>query len=230
MIKSLRQSSALSFFQSSMNSEKEDKNSQPHPSERTQKKRYSFPSFFTNFRRTPKIPSSPTCPSLHLNCDKNHKAHTLPTNHNANTSGKESFDVCDQKMEVNSKTLDNNESIYRSKCSEKRKEGKNSSETSDCEEEILVKKNSCSKAVNIPMPSPPPIRISTPGDNPLTENPFSAISSLANGSLSPGYDSYSKRSFLLQLPTEYDNNSHDDLSADEAYEIPTISKVSLCFV
>ena len=82
-----------------------------------------------------------------------------------------------------------------------------------------------SEAVDIPASSLPPIHISTPKDSPLKEA-FESIANLTKGSLSPGYDSYSRRTFLLQLPTEYDNNSHDDLSADEAYEIPTISKVS----
>lgn len=48
------------------------------------------------------------------------------------------------------------------------------------------------------------------------------IKNLAAGTinLSPGYDSYTRR-LLLQLPTEYDMTHHDDLSADEAYELPT---------
>ncbi|XP_018025251.1 inositol-trisphosphate 3-kinase A isoform X3 [Hyalella azteca] len=37
--------------------------------------------------------------------------------------------------------------------------------------------------------------------------------------LSPGYDTY-QLTLLLPLPTEYDSASHDDLSADETYELP----------
>lgn len=48
------------------------------------------------------------------------------------------------------------------------------------------------------------------------------IKNLAAGTinLSPGYESYTRR-LLLPLPTEYDMAHHDDLSADEAYELPT---------
>ncbi|XP_076064667.1 inositol 1,4,5-triphosphate kinase 2 [Oratosquilla oratoria] len=38
--------------------------------------------------------------------------------------------------------------------------------------------------------------------------------------LSPGYDTYQQQNVFLPLPTEYDLNPHDDLSSDEAYEIP----------
>ena len=55
------------------------------------------------------------------------------------------------------------------------------------------------------------------------------IKNLATGTinLSPGYDSYTRR-LLLPLPTEYDMAHHDDLSADEAYELPTPRDAKVC--
>ncbi|CAL4059763.1 unnamed protein product [Meganyctiphanes norvegica] len=81
---------------------------------------------------------------------------------------------------------------------------------------------------------PPPIRISRPASDidPIVGTSFDDIDgsckcrgrqersvSVGGVTLSPGYESYTKR-LLLPLPTEYDHNSYDDLSADEAYEIP----------
>ncbi|KAK7068414.1 hypothetical protein SK128_017434 [Halocaridina rubra] len=64
-------------------------------------------------------------------------------------------------------------------------------------------------------PQPIPIRVSAPFQEAMT-----SIQSLVSGplNLSPGYESYTRH--LLTLPTEYDTAHHDDLSADEAFEIP----------
>lgn len=76
-------------------------------------------------------------------------------------------------------------------------------------------------------PTPPsrplaiPIRVSTVGGPPPLQEALVNINSLVTGplNLTPGYESYTKRILLLH-PTEYDTSIHDDLSADEAYEIP----------
>nr|XP_045626142.1 inositol-trisphosphate 3-kinase B-like isoform X2 [Procambarus clarkii] len=66
------------------------------------------------------------------------------------------------------------------------------------------------------------IRVSSAGGSPIPlHEALVNIKSLVAGplNLSPGYESYTRR-LLLPLPTEYDTALHDDLSADEAYEIP----------
>ncbi|KAK8736753.1 hypothetical protein OTU49_004633 [Cherax quadricarinatus] len=66
------------------------------------------------------------------------------------------------------------------------------------------------------------IRVSSAGGTPIPlQEALVNIKSLVAGplNLSPGYESYTRR-LLLPLPTEYDTAHHDDLSADEAYEIP----------
>lgn len=82
---------------------------------------------------------------------------------------------------------------------------------------------SCSEGAATPArPLAIPIRVSTVGGPPPPlQEALVNINSLVTGplNLSPGYESYTKRILLLH-PTEYDTSIHDDLSADEAYEIP----------
>lgn len=74
------------------------------------------------------------------------------------------------------------------------------------------------------------IRVSSVGGTVLPlQEALGNIKNLAAGTinLSPGYDSYTRR-LLMPLPTEYDMANHDDLSADEAYELPTPRNAKVC--
>ncbi|ROT73370.1 hypothetical protein C7M84_008207 [Penaeus vannamei] len=88
----------------------------------------------------------------------------------------------------------------------------------------------CSEGAATPSrPLAIPIRVSTVGGPPPPlHEALVNINSLVTGplNLSPGYDSYTKRILLLH-PTEYDTSIHDDLSADEAYEIP-VRETKVC--
>lgn len=89
---------------------------------------------------------------------------------------------------------------------------------------------SCSEGAATPArPLAIPIRVSTVGGPPPPlQEALVNINSLVTGplNLSPGYESYTKRILLLH-PTEYDTSIHDDLSADEAYEIP-VRETKVC--
>lgn len=65
----------------------------------------------------------------------------------------------------------------------------------------------------------PPIHVTEPSET-------SSMEEKCTVSLSPGYASYSE-TLLLPLPTEYDSASHDDLSADETYELQPSSSPPL---
>ena len=75
------------------------------------------------------------------------------------------------------------------------------------------------------MSNPPPITVSEPAQqDEEKEQSLNGVQSEDNEMcLSPGYKSYSLK-LLLQLPTEYDTASHDDLSADEAYDLSLTSR------
>lgn len=81
--------------------------------------------------------------------------------------------------------------------------------------------NSTEGATTPVRPMAIPICVSTVGGPPPLQEALVNINSLVTRplNLSPGYESYTKRILLLH-PTEYDTAHHDDLSADEAYEIP----------
>ncbi|XP_050711216.1 inositol-trisphosphate 3-kinase A-like isoform X2 [Eriocheir sinensis] len=89
----------------------------------------------------------------------------------------------------------------------------------------IASSSSSSTPTQTPTTSPKPfaIRVCSAGGSvlPLHEA-LGNIKTLVAGTinLSPGYESYTRR-LLLPLPTEYDTAHHDDLSADEAYELPT---------
>ena len=74
----------------------------------------------------------------------------------------------------------------------------------------LLRPLSTAKSFDLPNP---PIRVTQHVENTITEVVVPSYN------LSPGYSSYSQSTLLLPLPTEYDFASHDDLSADETYEI-----------